>query len=73
VDADSGLIHTVTTSTAKVHNKAKMKDLFHGEEKAKFRDKGYGYRGLKKKTVQLNMLFALVDLSKARRKLRFST
>lgn len=41
VDANSGLVHTVETSTAKVHDKMKMKDLFHGEEKAKFGDKGY--------------------------------
>ena len=41
VDADSGLVHTVKTSTAKVHDKVKMKELFHGEERAKFGDKGY--------------------------------
>lgn len=41
VDVQSGLIHTVETSTAKVHDKAKMKDLFHGEERAKLGDKGY--------------------------------
>jgi len=135
VDADSGLVHTVETSTAKVHDKAKMKDLFHGEEKAKFGDKGYvgdedkrearkagifwgvldkgrinhplscsqkkrnkklssiralvehpfqilkcqwgfvkvRYRGLTKNSLQLQTLFMLINVFKARRKLRFAT
>ena len=37
----AAFVHTVETSTAKVHDKAKMKELFHGEENAKFGDKGY--------------------------------
>ena len=135
VDADSGFIHTVETSTAKVHDKAKMNDLFHGEEKAKFGDKGYvgdedkrearkvgifwgvldkgrinhplsrsqkkrnrklssvrskvehpfqvlkcqwgfvkvRYRGLTKNSLQLQTLFMLVNLFKARRKLLHAT
>ncbi len=135
VDAQSGLVHTVETSTAKVHDKAKMKELFHGEENAKFGDKGYvgdedkrkarragifwgildkgrrghplswsqkkrnrkmssirskvehpfqvlkcqwgyvkvRYRGLEKNTGQLQTLFMLANLFKARRKLRFAT
>jgi len=134
VDADSGFVHTVLTSTAKVHDKAKMEDLFHGEEKAKFGDKGYvgdedkrearnagifwgvldkgrinhplsrsqkkrnkkmssiraivehpfqvlkcrwgfvkvRYRGLTKNGLQLQTLFMLVNMFKARRKLRFA-
>lgn len=135
VDADSGLIHTVETSTAKVHDKVKMNDLFHGEEKAKFGDKGYvgdedkrearragifwgvldkgrinhplsrsqkkrnkklssiraivehpfqvlkcqwgfvkvRYRGLTKNSLQLQTVFMLINIFKARRKLRLAT
>lgn len=135
VDAGSGLIHTIETSTAKVHDKAKMNELFHGEEKAKFGDKGYvgdadkraarkagvfcgvldkgrrnhplsssqkkrnrkmssirsnaehafqilkcqwgfvkvRYRGLKKNTAQMQTLFILINLFKARRKLLLAT
>ena len=135
VDADSGFVHTVETSTAKVHDKAKMNELFHGEEKAKFGDKGYvgdedkrearktgifwgvldkgrinhplsrsqkkrnkkmssiraivehpfqvlkcqwgfvkvRYRGLTKNSLQLQTLFMLINVFKARRKLRFAT
>jgi IS5 family transposase len=41
VDVASGFVHTVETSTAKVHDKAKVEALFHGDEQAKFGDKGY--------------------------------
>lgn len=41
VDHKSGLIHTLETTTAKVHDKNKQLDLLHGHEKAIFGDKGY--------------------------------
>ncbi|OIP81464.1 IS5/IS1182 family transposase [Candidatus Kaiserbacteria bacterium CG_4_8_14_3_um_filter_38_9] len=41
VDAQGGLVHSLETSTASVHDKDKMGDLLHGEENALFGDKGY--------------------------------
>ena len=41
VDLDSGLVHTLKASTAKVHDSRKFGDLLHGDERAVFGDKGY--------------------------------
>jgi len=41
VDLDSGLVHTLEASTAKVHDSQKFDDLLHGDEQAVFGDKGY--------------------------------
>ena len=41
VDVDSGLIHSLEISTAKVHDIKMMPSLLHGKEKAVFGDKGY--------------------------------
>lgn len=40
-DAKSKLIHSVITTTAKVHDSEVMDDLLHGEEKSVFADKAY--------------------------------
>lgn len=42
VDSESGLIHSVETTTAKAHDRKPMHRLFHGKEKAVFGDKAYG-------------------------------
>jgi IS5 family transposase len=41
VDLDSGLVHSMEASTAKVHDSQKFDDLLHGDEQAVFGDKGY--------------------------------
>ncbi|WP_442902488.1 transposase [Frigidibacter sp. MR17.14] len=41
VDLDSGVVHTLETSTAKVHDIQKFDHLLHGDERAVFGDKGY--------------------------------
>ena len=41
VDLDSGVVHTLETSTAKVHDSQKFDDLLHGDEHAVLGDKGY--------------------------------
>ena len=41
VDADSGLIHTVECTTAKVADNVLLKACLHGEEKVVFADRGY--------------------------------
>lgn len=61
VDMASGLVHTVKTSTAKVHDKAKMKELFHGEEKAKFGDKGYVGDADKREARKAGIFWGVLD------------
>ncbi len=41
-DAKTGLIHTVATSTAAVHDANVLPELLHGEETVVYGDKGYG-------------------------------
>lgn len=47
VDADSGLVHTVTTTAANVHDITQAHALVHGEEQVVFADSGY--RGVQKR------------------------
>lgn len=41
VDADSGLVHTVTTTAANAHDITQAHALLHGEEEIVFADSGY--------------------------------
>tara|TARA_R110002074_G_scaffold90662_2_gene198691 strand:- start:22 stop:978 length:957 start_codon:yes stop_codon:yes gene_type:complete len=41
VDADSGIVHSLETSTAKVHDSQVWDDLLHGGETSIWADKGY--------------------------------
>ncbi len=41
VDLDSGVVHSMEASTAKVHDSQKFNELLHGDEHAVFGDKGY--------------------------------
>jgi transposase, IS5 family len=41
VDADSGMVHSLETSTAKVHDSQVWDPLLHGEEASVWADKGY--------------------------------
>ena len=47
VDADSGLVHTVTTTAANAHDVTQAHALLHGEEEVVFADSGY--RGVHKR------------------------
>ncbi len=47
VDADSGLVHTVHTTTGSAHDVTQAHELLHGEEKMVFADSGY--RGVTKR------------------------
>ena len=47
VDADSGLVHTVTGTAANVHDVTQAHELLHGEEHVVFGDSGY--RGVEKR------------------------
>lgn len=61
VDAQSGLVHSMETSTAKVHDRMKMNDLLHGEEKAIFGDKGYVKNEDKRECRRNGILWAVKD------------
>ena len=55
VDADSGLVHTVTTTAAIAHDITQVAALLHGQEKVVFADSGY--RGVhKREEVQVQHL-----------------
>jgi transposase, IS5 family len=41
VDADSGIVHSLDTSTAKLHDSQVWDELLHGAEKSVWADKGY--------------------------------
>ncbi len=41
VDADSGIVHSLDTSTAKLHDSQVWDELLHGEEKSIWADKAY--------------------------------
>ena len=47
VDKDTGLIHSVETTAANVHDITQAADLLHGEEKVVYADAGY--RGIEKR------------------------
>lgn len=47
IDADSGLVHTVTTTAANAHDITQAHALLHGEEEIAFADSGY--RGVEKR------------------------
>lgn len=51
VDKDSGLIHTVCTSTAKVADRAMTEALLHGQERSVYADCGYDYPHVHERTA----------------------
>jgi IS5 family transposase len=56
VDADSGLVHSVETTTAKVHDRDILSALLTGEERAVFGDKAYAKKE-EKVTARKNGVF----------------
>lgn len=63
-DTDTGVIHSLETTSAKVHDKAKFDDLMHGKELAKFGDKGYYDEDLKKKARASGIFWGILDKGK---------
>ena len=69
VDSQSGLVHTVKVTTARVHDKQKMEELLHGEEQAVFGDKGY-FSDQDKRTARKKGLFwGVLDKAKSKKTL----
>jgi len=63
-DSEQGLVHTLQTTTAKVHDKEMMNTLLHGEEKAIFADKGYFDDKMKKQYRIQDKYWGVLDKGK---------
>ncbi len=61
VDAKSGLVHSVRTSTASVADSAMLPELLHGEEQVLVADGAYGNMTLKAHCRQAGLLYLVKD------------
>jgi transposase, IS5 family len=64
VDAQSGLIHHVTGTTAKVHDSVEEEHLYHGVEQAQYGDKGYAKDKRKREFRAKNIFYGFLDKGK---------
>ncbi len=72
VDANSGLVHTVKTTTAKVHDARMSDDLIRKDDRAVFGDKGYVSDKRKRAARADGILWAVKDKRKRGRVLSSS-
>lgn len=72
VDAKKGLIHSMESSTASVHDRDLLEELQHGEEEAIFGDKGYYSETDKREARRDGMYWGILDKGKRRRPLSSS-
>jgi len=72
VDVDSGIVHTVKGTTAKISDKEMMKECLHGEEKALFGDKGYIGKKEKIEWRKANKFWGILDKATTTKKLSSS-
>lgn len=61
VDAEGGTVHSLTSSTAKVHDKTMFDQLCHGKEKLISGDKAYPDQDLKHEYRQKGIYWAILD------------
>lgn len=61
VDAKSGLVHSVRTTTARVQDGTMMTELLHGEEQALVGDSAYGHMVLKAECRQAGLFYLIAD------------
>jgi len=66
-DSQSGLVHTVKVTTARVHDKQEMEALLHGEEKAVFGDKGYFSDEDKRSARKMGLFWGVLDKAKSKK------
>lgn len=64
VDDESGLVHTLKTSTAKVNDNAVREELWRGEEKRKWGDKGYYSEEAKRVARAEGIFWGVLDRGK---------
>ncbi|MFN7990264.1 MAG: IS5 family transposase [Thermoanaerobaculia bacterium] len=60
-DAQSGLIHTLVTTPANVHDKTVLPALLHGDERALCGDSAYGSQADKRAARAQGVLYAVTD------------
>ena len=51
-DVESGLVHRVVTTTAKVNDKRCFDELLHGEERSVWADRGYDYAEIRQRCAE---------------------
>ena len=61
VDAQSGLVHTVRTSTASVHDSQLLPELTHGDEQVIGGDSGYANEIFKTHCRQAGVIYLIID------------
>ncbi|MCG1046057.1 MULTISPECIES: transposase [Mycetohabitans] len=52
VDAESGLVHRVVTTTAKVNDKRCFDELLHGDETSVWADRDYNYPDIRRRCAE---------------------
>lgn len=63
-DDHSGLVHSLETTTAKVHDNAVVKKLWHGKERRKWGDKGYYDEEAKRMAREGGIFWGVLDRGK---------
>lgn len=61
VDARSGLVHSVATTTASAHDSTMMAELLHGAEEVVVADGAYGNMTLKAQCRQAGLVYLITD------------
>lgn len=64
VDVKDGLVHTLETTTAKVHDKQMEESLYHGDEKIFVGDSGYYDQKKKRDIRKAGMIWLIADRGK---------
>ncbi len=64
VDSDSGLVHSFETTTARIHDKEVEELLYHGEEEARYGDKGYYDEKKRKEITAKGIYWGIADRGK---------
>ena len=64
VDAARGLVHSVATTTASVHDSQVMEAVLHGEEKVLLGDKGYANDAGKRQARARGLCWGILDRAK---------
>lgn len=72
VDADSGVVHTLETGSANEHDKKRLAELLHGEERAIFGDKGYYDDNLKRGARKAGIFWGVLDKGRRKKPLSLS-
>jgi len=72
VDAKTGLVHSLETTTARVHDKAMEEKLYYGTERARFGDKGYYDEKKKRELRKRGIYWGIADRRKRNHGLSFS-